>query len=57
VLDLETHEPVAEGERDKLVLTTPKKSARPMIRFRTSDIVSFTNKPCDIEDRRTGVWS
>jgi len=46
VLDPETQEPVAEGERGELVLTTLKKSARPMIRFRTGDIVSFTSEPC-----------
>jgi phenylacetate-CoA ligase len=46
VLDPETREPVAEGGRGELVLTTLKKSARPMIRFRTGDIVSFTSEPC-----------
>jgi phenylacetate-CoA ligase len=46
VLNPETGEPVPEGERGELVLTTLKKSARPMIRFRTGDIVSFTSEPC-----------
>ncbi|WP_142846149.1 phenylacetate--CoA ligase family protein [Telmatospirillum sp. J64-1] len=46
VLDLETGEPVKEGERGEMVLTTLKKSARPMIRFRTGDIVTFTSEPC-----------
>lgn len=46
VLDPKTGEPVAEGERGELVLTTLKKRARPMIRFRTNDIVSFTSEPC-----------
>lgn len=46
VLDLKTGEPVAEGERGEMVLTTLKKAARPMIRFRTGDIVSYTNEPC-----------
>lgn len=46
VLDPETGVPVAEGERGELVLTTLKKAARPMIRFRTGDIVSFTSEPC-----------
>lgn len=46
VLDPETGAPVAEGERGELVLTTLKKRARPMIRFRTGDIVSFTSEPC-----------
>jgi phenylacetate-CoA ligase len=46
VLDPETGEPVAEGERGEMVLTTLKKAARPMIRFRSGDIVSFTSEPC-----------
>lgn len=46
VLDPETGQPVPEGGRGELVLTTLKKSARPMIRFRTGDIVSFTADPC-----------
>ncbi|MFD2233213.1 phenylacetate--CoA ligase family protein [Phaeospirillum tilakii] len=46
VLDPVTHEPVREGERGELVLTTLKKRARPLIRFRTGDIVSFTTEPC-----------
>ncbi|SOD89308.1 phenylacetate--CoA ligase family protein [Caenispirillum bisanense] len=46
VLDPETGEPVAEGERGEMVLTTLQKQARPLIRFRTGDIVSFTTEPC-----------
>lgn len=46
VLDPDTQQPVAPGERGELVLTTLKKTARPMIRFRTGDIVSFTDEPC-----------
>lgn len=46
VIDPDTGEQVAEGERGELVLTTLKKTARPMIRFRTGDIVSFTSEPC-----------
>ncbi len=46
VLNPDTGEPVAPGERGELVLTTLKKVARPMIRFRTGDIVSFTAEPC-----------
>ncbi len=46
VLDPETREPVAEGERGELVLTTLRKRARPIIRFRTGDIVSVTTEPC-----------
>jgi phenylacetate-CoA ligase len=46
VLDPATGEPVPFGERGELVLTTLKKTARPMVRFRTGDIVSFTDEPC-----------
>lgn len=46
VLDPDTGEPVAEGERGEMVLTTLKKTARPLIRFRTGDIVSYTTEPC-----------
>jgi len=46
VLDPKTDEPVLEGERGELVLTTLKKAARPLIRFRTGDIVSYTKEPC-----------
>ena len=46
VIDPKTLEPVRLGERGELVLTTLKKAARPMVRFRTGDIVSFTDEPC-----------
>lgn len=46
VLDPESGEAVAPGERGEMVLTTLKKRARPLIRFRTGDIVSFTDEPC-----------
>jgi phenylacetate-CoA ligase len=46
VLNPDTLEPVGPGERGEMVLTTLKKAARPLIRFRTGDIVSFTDEPC-----------
>ncbi|GEO80244.1 phenylacetate--CoA ligase family protein [Pararhodospirillum oryzae] len=46
VLDPHTGQPVAEGERGEMVLTTLRKQARPLIRFRTGDIVSFTTERC-----------
>ena len=46
VINPETLEPVAEGERGEMVLTTLKKRARPMIRFRTGDIVTVNKEPC-----------
>ena len=46
VLNPETGEEAAEGERGELVITSLKKKARPLIRFRTGDIVSYTTEPC-----------
>jgi phenylacetate-CoA ligase len=46
VLDPGTLEPVPEGQKGEMVLTTLKKKARPMIRFRTGDIVTATTEPC-----------
>lgn len=46
VLHPETGRPVPEGERGELVLTTLRKRARPLIRFRTGDVVSVTTEPC-----------
>lgn len=46
VLDPETGKEVAEGERGELVITSLKKKARPLIRFRTGDIVSYTTERC-----------
>lgn len=46
VVDLKTGEHVAEGERGEMYLTTLKKRARPLIRFRTGDIVSYEEERC-----------
>ena len=46
VIAPDSGEPVRPGERGELVLTTLKKKARPMIRLRTGDIVSFNPEPC-----------
>jgi phenylacetate-CoA ligase len=42
----ETLEPVKDGERGELVLTTLRKTARPMIRFRTGDIGVVNKDKC-----------
>ena len=47
VLDEKTGEPVKEGERGEMVLTTLRKEVRPMIRFRTGDIVTYTDEKCE----------
>lgn len=46
VVDPETGEEVPEGERGEMILTSLKKIARPLIRFRTGDIVSYTTDKC-----------
>lgn len=46
VVDQETGLPVKEGERGEMLLTTLRKEVRPMIRFRTGDIVTYTNEKC-----------
>ena len=45
VLD-ENLQPVADGEKGEMVLTTLRKKARPMIRFRTGDIISRNRERC-----------
>lgn len=47
VLDLETGKPLQDGERGELVLTTLRKHARPMIRFRTGDIGYVNRDRCE----------
>jgi len=46
VLDPASGEPVADGEKGEMVLTTLQKQARPMIRFRTGDIVTRDRSVC-----------
>ena len=46
IINPTTLEPVPDGERGELVLTTLKKTARPMIRFRTGDIGTVNKEKC-----------
>jgi len=46
VLDPTSNEPVADGEKGEMVLTTLQKQARPMIRFRTGDIITRDRTVC-----------
>jgi phenylacetate-CoA ligase len=46
VIDPKTGDELPEGERGEMVLTSLKKTARPLIRFRTGDIVSYTSEKC-----------
>ncbi len=46
IIDPETGEPLPEGERGELVITTLSKQALPIIRYRTGDITSIVKEPC-----------
>ena len=46
IIDPDTLEPVPEGEKGELVVTTIKKEAFPVIRYRTRDITRFIPGQC-----------
>jgi phenylacetate-CoA ligase len=46
VLDPRTLEPVVDGERGELVLTSLGRSASPVLRYRTGDVVVRRSGPC-----------
>lgn len=46
IVDIETLEPVPDGEPGELVFTTLSKKAMPMIRYRTRDITSIYAEEC-----------
>jgi len=46
VLDPDTLEPVPDGERGELVITTIGKEGMPLVRYRTRDICYITHEPC-----------
>ena len=46
ILDEVTHEPLAEGMRGELVLTTLTREAMPVLRYRTGDLTSITRERC-----------
>jgi phenylacetate-CoA ligase len=46
VVDLDTGEPLPDGEEGELVFTTLTKEALPLIRYRTGDIGSLDRSPC-----------
>jgi phenylacetate-CoA ligase len=47
VIDPETEQPVAPGQEGELVFTTLTKEALPMLRYRTGDISSVDQSPCE----------
>jgi phenylacetate-CoA ligase len=46
IINPETGEPVAEGDKGELVITTITKQGIPLIRYRTRDITSISYTPC-----------
>ena len=46
IINPETGEPLPEGEKGELVITTITKQGIPLIRYRTRDITSITYEPC-----------
>ena len=46
IIDPNTLEPLPDGERGELVLTTLSKTGMPIIRYRTRDICSLDHTPC-----------
>jgi phenylacetate-CoA ligase len=47
VLDPATHEPVADGQPGELVVTNLGRTASPVLRYRTGDIVVRRSEPCN----------
>jgi len=56
VLDPATGWAVPDGEKGEMVLTTLQKRARPMIRFRTGDIVTRDSSPCPCGRTHARIW-
>jgi phenylacetate-CoA ligase len=46
IINPDTGEPVSEGEKGELVITTITKEGIPLLRYRTRDITSITYEPC-----------
>ncbi|RQD81404.1 phenylacetate--CoA ligase family protein, partial [Methanosalsum natronophilum] len=46
VIDTDTGEPVPEGERGELVITTLSKEALPLIRYKIGDTTVLNTEPC-----------
>jgi len=46
IIDPDTQEPIEDGQEGELVITTIKKQAMPLIRYRTKDITRIIKEPC-----------
>lgn len=55
-LDPDSGEPVADGERGEMVVTSLVNRLDPLIRFRSEDIVRFTRQPCTCGRTHGRFW-
>ena len=56
VLDPDSDEPVADGERGELVSTTLMNLVSPLVRYRSDDLVRFTREACGCGRTHGRVW-
>jgi phenylacetate-CoA ligase len=47
IIDPDTGEPLPDGERGELVITTLSKEALPLIRYRVGDLTALNGEPCE----------
>ncbi|MGR7997805.1 phenylacetate--CoA ligase family protein [Xanthobacter sp. ZOL 2024] len=55
ILDPNTMQPVADGEVGEVVVTTLRKEASPVVRWRTRDLVRLSPRPYDCPSGRRGM--
>jgi phenylacetate-coenzyme A ligase PaaK-like adenylate-forming protein len=55
ILDPNTFKPVSEGEVGEIVITTIRKQASPVLRWRTRDLVRLSKNPYDCPSGRRGM--
>jgi phenylacetate-coenzyme A ligase PaaK-like adenylate-forming protein len=55
ILDPNTMKPVSEGEVGEIVVTTIRKEASPVVRWRTRDLVRLSSQPYDCPSGRRGM--
>lgn len=55
ILDPKTMKPVSEGEVGEIVVTTIRKEASPVLRWRTRDLVRLSSRPYDCPSGRRGM--
>lgn len=56
VIDPLTLEPLGVGERGELVITTLTKQAYPVVRYRTGDLTTLDDSPCECGRTHVRMW-